>query len=328
MSDLHLGFVSTASVLTPFLASQSSPASMPCDFLLETKLMLRLPITKNCASTSQSTQQKSSSPGSAGTTWVPCQHAYIARCPRVHTAAQSVLGPERRIFQRYGDIAVLLVDRAVAKACIQGPSPKRIDHPGRICAGMPVRVVSSPFGLVSPAMLFNSVTHGVVSNTSRHNPPALLFTDARCLPGAEGGCVTALCDGRLVGLVAVPLPGKRLKALAPVVSIDAVRDAIRDIGARDDKHCAQGESKGETNLGSSVSDCVGTTGAAWSVEGGACLSRGSTRGDPGCCHIAGQHARLQASRYRHAARCTAFIRVRRWLSCLVVRECGCSCVLV
>jgi len=57
--------------------------------------------------------------------------------------------------------------------------------------GSSLTVMSSPFGLVSPVVFQNSVTTGVLSNSmqSFNNTDTLYLTDARCLPGSEGGMV-------------------------------------------------------------------------------------------------------------------------------------------
>ncbi|CAK9024490.1 Glyoxysomal processing protease [Durusdinium trenchii] len=75
------------------------------------------------------------------------------------------------------------------------------DHPAR---GDGVVIVSSPFGLVSPVVFQNSVTTGIVSNVMRWpasaREPCLYLTDARCLPGSEGGPVFD-SQGGLIGMV-------------------------------------------------------------------------------------------------------------------------------
>jgi S1-C subfamily serine protease len=65
-------------------------------------------------------------------------------------------------------------------------------------------VVSSAFGLVSPEVFRNCVTQGVLSNVVGRDGGCVLLTDARCLPGSEGGMVLDRSSGALVGMV---LPG-------------------------------------------------------------------------------------------------------------------------
>ena len=52
--------------------------------------------------------------------------------------------------------------------------------------GMPIRALSTPFGNLSPAVFFNSVSQGLVSGLAGSNNE-LILTDARCIPGGQGG---------------------------------------------------------------------------------------------------------------------------------------------
>ena len=122
-----------------------------------------------------------------------------------------------------------------------------------VARGQPVTIVCSPFGLVCPPVFSNSVTCGVVSNiaaaraysgmaarhtsslvgSSRHvfaatsDRPALFFTDARGLPGSEGGGVLCSRRGHLVGIVAPDMPGgDSLNALTPVFALNVVLEGV------------------------------------------------------------------------------------------------------
>lgn len=57
-----------------------------------------------------------------------------------------------------------------------------------------VEIQSTPFGSVSPDVFFNSRSQGIISNLSGKNG-ILILTDARCIPGAEGGALY-FCDGK------------------------------------------------------------------------------------------------------------------------------------
>lgn len=64
----------------------------------------------------------------------------------------------------------------------------------------------SPFGALCPDLFLNCLSRGVVSNAAGQGN-ALLLTDARCLPGTEGGGVFALNGpgARLVAIIVAPL---------------------------------------------------------------------------------------------------------------------------
>ncbi|XP_053438255.1 peroxisomal leader peptide-processing protease [Nycticebus coucang] len=73
---------------------------------------------------------------------------------------------------------------------------------GAVPKGAPLLACGSPFGAFCPDIFLNTLSRGVLSNSAG----PLLLTDARCLPGTEGGGVfTARPAGALVALVAAPL---------------------------------------------------------------------------------------------------------------------------
>jgi len=73
-----------------------------------------------------------------------------------------------------------------------------------------VYVVSSPFGILSPDCFSNSVSKGIVSNVicdSKYQCLAFL-TDARMLPGSEGGGVFYKSDSSCIGICTIPIRSK------------------------------------------------------------------------------------------------------------------------
>ncbi|XP_061181475.1 peroxisomal leader peptide-processing protease-like [Saccostrea echinata] len=52
--------------------------------------------------------------------------------------------------------------------------------------GDPVEIISTPFGGLNPEVFLNSRSAGIISNTAGKHK-VLLMTDARCVPGSEGG---------------------------------------------------------------------------------------------------------------------------------------------
>ncbi|XP_036294139.1 peroxisomal leader peptide-processing protease [Pipistrellus kuhlii] len=74
--------------------------------------------------------------------------------------------------------------------------------PGAVPKGASLLACGSPFGAFCPDIFLNTLSRGVLSNAAG----PLLLTDARCLPGTEGGGVFAARPaGALVALVAAPL---------------------------------------------------------------------------------------------------------------------------
>ncbi|KAM5236145.1 peroxisomal leader peptide-processing protease isoform 2-T2 [Ctenodactylus gundi] len=101
--------------------------------------------------------------------------------------------------------------------------------PGALSKGAPLLACGSPFGAFCPDIFLNTLSRGVLSNAVG----PLLLTDARCLPGTEGGGVFAARPaGALVALVAAPLCWKArewvgltlLCAAAPLLA--AARSAL------------------------------------------------------------------------------------------------------
>lgn len=76
-----------------------------------------------------------------------------------------------------------------------------------ITVGDAVYVVGTPFGSLSPTVFLNSISKGVLSNIAGAHHE-LLLTDARCMPGTEGGAIYAQHwqhDSLPVGIVVAPL---------------------------------------------------------------------------------------------------------------------------
>eukprot|EP00939_MAST-03C_sp_MAST-3C-sp1_P004782 g4782.t1 len=150
-----------------------------------------------------STRRETAFIGGQGWTFVsPHSYDFLSE-PTIHT---------------YGTLAIIrtlfdLNDSLLAEKLFFGTSSaKSLERPNR---GRSVRVVSSPFGTLSPAVLQNSVTSGILCNVvGRHG---LYLIDARCLGGAEGGGVFVEDDdeeeredgivvsARVVGIVGAPL---------------------------------------------------------------------------------------------------------------------------
>lgn len=137
--------------------------------------------------------------------WMRCELVNIARSKIVLQAADRLVnGPPRS--QRGIDVSCVALLRVPS---LPNPPMEISLAPTKLyeesSRGSAVVVVSSPFGLVSPSVFQNSLTTGIISNVVRwpvnSQHPTLYLTDARCLPGSEGGAVLN-AKGRLVGMIA------------------------------------------------------------------------------------------------------------------------------
>ncbi|EDL93007.1 trypsin domain containing 1 (predicted), isoform CRA_b [Rattus norvegicus] len=100
-----------------------------------------------------------------------------------------------------GWFALLRVQRGAAAEERRGPAVT-VAPLGAVAKGAPLLACGSPFGAFCPDIFLNTLSRGVLSNAAG----PLLLTDARCLPGTEGGGVFAARPaGALVALVAAPL---------------------------------------------------------------------------------------------------------------------------
>ncbi|XP_048780695.2 peroxisomal leader peptide-processing protease-like isoform X2 [Ostrea edulis] len=71
--------------------------------------------------------------------------------------------------------------------------------------GDPVDIVSTPFGGLNPEVFLNSRSAGIISNTAGKRK-VLLMTDARCVPGSEGGVLLERKGSRsVVGIMIATL---------------------------------------------------------------------------------------------------------------------------
>lgn len=96
--------------------------------------------------------------------------------------------------------------------------------------GCSVLACGSPFGALCPDLFMGTLSKGIVSNLAGEGN-ALILTDARCLPGTEGGGLFALHGGRprLAGLIVAPLCWKASEwiGLTLVCSLHVILKNIR-----------------------------------------------------------------------------------------------------
>eukprot|EP01083_Nonionella_stella_P068272 181175_1 len=117
----------------------------------------------------------------------------------------------------------------------------RIGCSRNVQRGDPIICIASPYGLLSPDVLHNSVSRGCISNIVYGNHsktrsicgPDMFLVDARCLPGSEGGAVFDQY-GELIGMISLPLrhsDGYPVE-FTTVISIEAVIRWTRKIEAQ------------------------------------------------------------------------------------------------
>ncbi|GBG23797.1 Glyoxysomal processing protease, glyoxysomal [Hondaea fermentalgiana] len=141
--------------------------------------------------------------------WTRCELATIVRCKEV-TEAGTRLANWRAQSVRGIDVGCIALLRAPGVSAAPAPLVRVPDIPTsrELVRGEGVMVVCSPFGLVSPAVFQNSLTTGVISNVVRsfvaQEQSSLYLTDARCLPGSEGGAVFD-ASGHVIGMIAPSL---------------------------------------------------------------------------------------------------------------------------
>ncbi|XP_053306039.1 peroxisomal leader peptide-processing protease [Spea bombifrons] len=82
----------------------------------------------------------------------------------------------------------------------------RFTHASKLLKGSTVYACGSPFGSFYPDIFLNAISKGVLSNVSG-DQNVVLLTDARCLPGSEGGGIYSVEQGILclVGIIVAPL---------------------------------------------------------------------------------------------------------------------------
>ncbi|XP_040035468.2 peroxisomal leader peptide-processing protease [Gasterosteus aculeatus] len=96
--------------------------------------------------------------------------------------------------------------------------------------GLPVVACGSPFGSLCVDLFGGSLSAGILSNLCGEGN-AVVLTDARCLPGAEGGglfAAEAPGDARLLGLIVSPFGWKANEwiGLTLVCSVDVIFGSV------------------------------------------------------------------------------------------------------
>ncbi|KAG7250534.1 hypothetical protein CRUP_038851 [Coryphaenoides rupestris] len=110
--------------------------------------------------------------------------------------------------------------------------------------GSSVVACGSPFGSLCPDLFTNTLSTGIVSNLSGEGN-AVILTDARCLPGTEGGGLfvteghdhlssSSSSSAHLVGVIVASLCWKGVEwiGLTLVCSVQAILRNLRDVAER------------------------------------------------------------------------------------------------
>ncbi|RUS81994.1 hypothetical protein EGW08_010263 [Elysia chlorotica] len=96
--------------------------------------------------------------------------------------------------------------------------------------GAEAEIISTPFGGLNPYVFFNSYSKGVISNISGRNG-CWILTDARCIPGSEGGPLFTVHQNgarQLSGIIAASLcwKNKEWVGLTLVCGIDCITETL------------------------------------------------------------------------------------------------------
>ncbi|XP_077868917.1 peroxisomal leader peptide-processing protease-like [Saccoglossus kowalevskii] len=112
--------------------------------------------------------------------------------------------------------------------------PVKILPSSRLIQGQSLITIATPFASICPMVFFNSQSSGIVSNVAGNNN-TLIMTDARCLPGTEGGAVYTKISSTesryLTGLIVAPLCWKSNEwiGLTLVCSISEILHVLNQI---------------------------------------------------------------------------------------------------
>ncbi|XP_066476516.1 peroxisomal leader peptide-processing protease [Tiliqua scincoides] len=113
-----------------------------------------------------------------------------------------------------------------------GPGPMSCVPAKLLRKGDPLFACGSPFGSFCPDLFMNTLSKGIVSNVAGEGN-AVILTDARCLPGTEGGGIFAISETslHLVGIIVAPLCWKSNEwvGLTLVCAIDHIFASIRSV---------------------------------------------------------------------------------------------------
>ncbi|XP_041365771.1 peroxisomal leader peptide-processing protease-like [Gigantopelta aegis] len=108
---------------------------------------------------------------------------------------------------------------------VRSPTLCHIGEAAEICA--------TPFGNLFPNVLVNSYSRGVISNLAGKNR-CIILTDARCIPGSEGGPLYTLVDSNrcLTGMIVTSLCWKNSEwiGLSLACSIDEILENLATSG--------------------------------------------------------------------------------------------------
>ncbi|XP_029464897.1 peroxisomal leader peptide-processing protease [Rhinatrema bivittatum] len=120
----------------------------------------------------------------------------------------------------------------ILSPCMPGMGTLSCMPASELQKGRTLFTCGSPFGSFYPNIFINSLSKGVVSNLAGESN-AVILTDARCLPGTEGGGVFAVQEDclKLVGLIVAPLCWKAGEwvGLTLVCSVGHILESLQQV---------------------------------------------------------------------------------------------------
>jgi S1-C subfamily serine protease len=140
---------------------------------------------------------------------------------------------------KFNEFVLLQLQNWSSYRYLSSSSHSQLIHPATLQLGVgdSIKLVSSPFGCLSPKIFYNSHSNGIISNvmysSTQKSQPILYLTDAKYLPGSEGGGIFD-SSNRLVGVAALPLKWGNLRhELNFFFPIDVIQtEAMRALGNR------------------------------------------------------------------------------------------------
>lgn len=217
--------------------TDAGPEQWDCEFLspgsFSERLNIRLSLPA-CSSSAQGGLRAQSAPHRD----VPAELLLLVNCQEFQQAFQSVFQEAEQWRFHAGEedeqlakdaqflswFAVLRTSVVLGEASDMRTTP--CQSSASLRKGDPVVACGSPFGSLCIDLFIGTLSRGIISNLSGEDN-AVILTDARCLPGTEGGglfLMNSPSDMRLIGVIVSPFGWKATEwiGLSLVCSVHSI----------------------------------------------------------------------------------------------------------